>query len=110
MPPAASYELLPLSFELPPRFTVASVELDGERTIYHLADRELDDVVLTLERAGGLSRYDDLTPLAVGGRSAYGSSGGGYSLLAIQDGETDVLYVLTCKYEVSTLVQLGERI
>lgn len=109
-PPPATYELLPLSFDLPPQFTVASVEQDAERTVYRLEDSKLDDVVLTLERSGDISRYDGLTALTVGGRGAFGGSGGGYSLLAIEDAEADILYVITCKYDINTLVLLGESI
>jgi len=109
-PPPPVYETLPLSFDLPAQFTVAAVEQDIEKTVYHLADDKLDDVVLTLERSGDLSRYDMLVALSIGGQDAFGSSGGGYSLLAFEDEESDILYVLTCKHDINTLLLLGASI
>jgi len=102
--------LLPLSFDLPAQFTVASVEQDIERTIYHLKDNMLDDVILTLERSGDISRYDTLVALSISGHNAFGSSGDGYSLLAFTDEGNDILYVLTCKHDINTLVRLSESI
>ena len=110
MIPAEGYEILPLAFSLPGQFSVASVDQDNEKTVYHLTDSKLDDVVLTLEHSGDVSRYDALTEVTIGGRSAFADSGNGYSLLAFTDEESDVLFVLTCKYDVNTLVLLGESI
>ena len=87
---------------------MAAMEQDGEKTIYHLDDSMLDDVVITLERSGDISRYDTLTEIPIGGRNAFGSSGNGYNLLAFVDEDSDILYVLTCKFDINTLVLLGE--
>jgi len=89
---------------------VASVEQDVGKTVYRLTDSKMDDVVMTLERSGDISQYDTLIELSIGGRSAFGSSGNGYSLLAFEDGHSDILYVLTCRYDINTLVLLGESI
>lgn len=108
--PTVAYETLPLSFTLPAQFTIASVEQDLEKTVYHLKDSQLNDVILTLERSGDIARYNNLTALSIGGHSAFGSDSGGYSLLAFADKDSRILYVLTCKYDINTLILLGERI
>ena len=107
---AQPYEILPLSFNMPSQFQMESVEQDVEKTIYRLNDERLDDVVITLERSGDISRYDTLTEVPIGGNNAYGSSGDGYNLLAFIDEDSDILYVLTCKYDINTLVLLGNSI
>ena len=106
----SAYEVLPLSFDIPGQFNIASVEQDVEKTIYHLNDNKLDDVVITLERSGDISRFDTLTELSIGGYNALGSSGNGYNLLAFRDESSDILYILTCKYDINTLVLLSESI
>jgi len=80
------------------------------KTVYRLNDVMRDDVVLTLERSGDISQYDTLTEISIGGNSVFGSSGNGYSLLAFVDTETDIMYTLTCKHDVNTLVLLGYSI
>jgi len=107
---APHYEVLPLSFDIPGRFDMASVEQDAEKTIYHLSDSKLDNVIITLERSGDMTRYDTLTELPIGGHRAFGSSGNGYSLLAFMDEDSDILYVLTCRHDINTLVFLGSSI
>jgi len=108
--PVEPYEILPLSFTIPDRFSVMSVEQDVNKTVYRLNDNKLDDVVITLERSGDLSRYDTLTELTIRGNSAFGSSGNGYNLLTFKDEGSDILYVLTCKYDINTLVLMGNSI
>ena len=108
--PPPAYEILALTFDLPPRFTVASLDQDFAKTVYLLSDRLLDDVTLTMERAGDLTQFSDLAPLSIDGHSAYGSSGDGYSLLAFMDEDSDILYVLTCKHDINTLLHLAKSI
>ena len=110
MPPAEIYEVLPLSFNLPDQFAVSSVDQDVEKTIYSLKDSKLDDVVMTLERSGDISPYDTLFELPIGGHIAFGSSGNGYSLLAFREEESDILYVLSCKHDINTLLVLSKEI
>ena len=110
-PPSSEvYEALPLSFQIPARFTVASVDQDVGITIYHLRDDNLDDVVITLERSGDISKYNDLLEIPVGAGHAFASGGSGYNLLAIMDEGSDILYTLTCRHDVNTLVLLGGSI
>jgi len=104
------YEILPLTFNIPDQFIVSSVEQDVEKTVYHLKDSKLDDVVMTLERSGDVSPYDTLSVLPIGGHSAFGSSGNGYSLLAFREEESGVLFVLTCKHDINTLLVLSKEI
>jgi len=109
-PASGTYEVIPLSFELPEQFTIASTDQDMGKTIYRLSDSMLDDVVLTMERSGDITRYDALAEFTIGGQSVFGSSGAGYCLLAFMDAQTDILYTLTCKYDVNTLVALSGSI
>jgi len=109
-PPAEAYEILPLSFNIPGQFSVASVEQDVNKTIYRLNDNRLDDVVITMELSGDISRYDELTEIQMGRGYAFASSGNGYNLLALRDDGSDILYTLTCKYDINTLVLLGNNI
>ena len=110
-PPSSEvYEVLPLSFQIPDRFTVDSVDQDFGKTIYHLRDDNLDDVVITLERSGDISKYNDLLEIPVGAGYAFASGGNGYNLLAIMDDGSDILYTLTCRHDINTLVLLGSSI
>jgi len=109
-PKAQQSEVLPLSLSIPGQFDMESVAQDGEKTIYHLNDSKLDDVIITMERSGDISRYDSLIEIPIGGHSVFGSSGNGYNLLAFVDEDSDILYILTCKYDINTLVLLGESI
>ena len=109
-PGSEDYEVLPLSFQIPARFTVASVEQDVGRTVYHLRDDYLDDVVLTLERPVDISWIYKLVEVPVGSGFAFAGGGDGYNLLAIMDYDSDILYTLTCRFDVNTLVLLGSNI
>ena len=109
-PPSETYKIIPLSFTLPVQFTVDAVDLDINKTIYHLRDSKRDDVVITLERSGDISRYDDLVEIPLGDSIAFASGGNGYNLLAIMDDEHDILYTLTCRHDINTLVLLGNSI
>jgi len=110
IPRSETYEILPLSFDIPSQFNMASVKQDAEKTIYHLNDDMLDDVVIMLEQSGDISRYNTLTELSISGHNVFGSSSDGYNLLAFIDEDSDILYVLTCKYDINTLVLLGRSI
>lgn len=107
-PSAPVYEILPLSFVVPDQFSVASVEQDVEKTVYYFENSELDNVVMTLERAGDTALFGELTPVSINGYDAYGSSGSGYCLLAFE--KQDILYVLSCKNDINTLVKLSKSI
>lgn len=113
-PPASSsaqpdsYEILPLGFTLPPQFSVNSVELDNGKTVYRLDDSALDPVVMTMQRTAQPLETAQLTPVVIDGRTVYAHSDAAYHLLTFeQDG---IVYELTCKYDINTLVTLSKNI
>lgn len=108
--PSATGQILPLSFSLPAQFTVSKVEQDYEKTVYYLEDENRDPVVMTLELSGDRSAFEQLTPvtLAGTGREAYAHSGQGYQMLCFE--EQGILYTLTCRHDINTLVSFTESI
>ena len=103
-----SYELLSLSFEMPENFSVEKVEQDIEKTIYYLADSRLDDVVMTMEKVSESKEYGELRPLIINDTTVYGASRAEFKILKFE--KDDVLYVLTCKHDINTLLELSENI
>ncbi len=104
----ADTRLIPLSFTLPERMTVASAELDNGESVYHLEDAARDDVVLKLRREPEAESFEGLSPFELDGITAYSVSTPDYKLVAFnKDG---VRYELSCRYELSTLVELSEKI
>lgn len=105
--PAEDYEVIPLSAELPVGFTLSSFEQDREKSIYYLEDLYRDDVVVTLEKSNTVADSDSLVEIDVDGTTAYGFSGGDYSLMTFL--KDDVLYTLTCKHDINTLYRLSQN-
>ncbi len=107
---AQQYDIIPLNATLPDNFTVSAVEQDVARTIYYIDDANEDNVVLTLEDTEGqaLEVPEDLDVIMINGVETYGKYRPDYSVLMFeQDG---IEYVLTCKYDMNTLMELGEAI
>lgn len=105
---AQGFEVIPLSFTLPPQFTQTAFEQDREKSIYYLDDALKDNVVMTLVNASDIPERDALTKLQIGGTDVYAASEEGYRFLTfVSDG---VLYELTCQYDINTLLLLGEAI
>lgn len=102
------YELIPLSFELPEGFAVLSAQQDMEKTVYLLNNTALDDVVLTLEKAEEAYDFSRLTSISLNGVPAYATANCDYKTLAFVKDE--VLHIFTCKYELSTLINLANEI
>lgn len=100
--------LIPLSFTLPPEFQVGDTKLDNGKSVYYLSNRWLDDVVMTLEVSEEGVFRDGLTQIEIGGVMTYGMSGPDYCLLTFE--KEEVVYVLTCKHDINTLVSLGQSI
>ncbi len=106
-------EAIPLHFAMPPSFTVASVETDNGKTIYHLADAAHDDVVLTLEpltaeTALSAEITQGLQAIHINGQTAYGRAQADYSMVTFaKDG---LVYNLTCQYDSHTIITLSESI
>jgi hypothetical protein len=83
------------------------VEQDVGKTIYYLDNTRLDDAVVTLEYAE-LPDISGLTVYEINGQPAYGKYSPDYSaLIFTKDG---ILYELTSKYDINTLMELGEAI
>jgi hypothetical protein len=100
-----AFEVIPLSTALPDGFTQTGFEQDLEKSVYYVEDRYLDDVVVTLETSPSPPDTTGLTQLSLGGTEAYGAQKDGYSLLTFQ--RDDVLYTLTCRHDINTLLRLG---
>ncbi|MDR3120394.1 MAG: hypothetical protein LBU58_03525 [Clostridiales bacterium] len=104
-----AYEVIPLGFTLADGFSIAGVEQDIERTIYYVADARNDDVVITLRQGGGAARAGLWAlEIPIGGerQAAYGVYGADYSLLTFERG--GVVYEMTCKYDLNTLLGLAQ--
>lgn len=101
-------ELLPLTFALPDNFSVADSELDNGKSVYYLADTGLDDVVMTMELDSGGDAFAGLTPVDINGGTVYYKYTRDFSVMAFE--KSGITYVLTCKYDVNTLVPLAEAI
>lgn len=99
--------IIPLSFSLPENLSVADTELDNGQSVYYLSDRYEDNVVMTLEKTD-FEPGEGLTAIRINGSAAYTRATADYQLLTFcKDG---VLYTLTCRYELGTLLNLGEQI
>jgi hypothetical protein len=103
--PSSSFEIIPLSAQLPEGFTQIGFEQDNEKSVYYLSDQFQDDVVVTLEASITPPETTGLTPLSLGETEAYGAQEDGYSLLTFQN--DGVLYTLTCRHDINTLLRLG---
>ena len=102
-------ELIPLSFSLPANFQVSHTELDQGASIYHLTDSKEDNVVMQMEYADTAEPvFASLKPLQIDGNQAYGLSTADYKILTFVHG--DILYTLTCRYDVSTLIDISKNI
>lgn len=110
LPPPAAYEVLPLSIRLPENFTVANQAQDYGKTIYYIEDAFADHVVVTLEKIKDAAPGDKspLREFSIGGETAYGLYTADYSLLTFE--KEDIVYTMTCKYDINTLIRLSEGI
>ena len=99
---------IPLSFALPDNLTIANVEEDRGKSIYYLRDRNMDDVILTLEYIDHPPSHEDLQRININNSTAYVRYLPDYSLMTLdKDG---VRYEMTCRYDVNTLMELGAKI
>jgi hypothetical protein len=101
-----SYEVIPLSADLPYGFVQAGFEQDREKSVYYIEDIYSDDVVLTIEESEETIDDSRLTYVSLGDTDAYGTTTGSYSLLTFK--RDSVLYTMTCRYDINTLVRLGK--
>lgn len=110
--PQQEYEMIELAFELPVNLSVDSVKQDQGKTIYHLKNEDLDDVVLTLEEISDdtipAAINQELEPIPIDQQTAYGMYHTDYSILMFE--KDNLAYTLTCKYDINTLIQLSREI
>ena len=100
------FEVIPLSASLPHGFNQIGFEQDYGKSIYFIEDQHLDNVVIILERPDALPDTSDLVEIDLGGLIAFGTQTDAYSLLTFS--LDDVLYTLTSKHDINTLIRLGE--
>lgn len=105
---AGEYEVIPLSFALPANLSVIGVEQDNAQSVYFLSDQLQDDVVMTLEYSEQGPVTDGLLEIEIDGVSTWGTATADYSLLTFESG--GILYKLTCRHDINTLVDLGRSI
>jgi len=104
-----SVKLIPLSFTLPDNLTVTDSKVDNGASIYYLSDSFADDVVLRMEYSDNAEMvFDSLKPIKIEGNEAYGISTDSYKMLSFVHDE--ILYTLTCKYDINTLIAVSKHI
>ena len=101
----SGFDVIPLSAPLPPGFTQIGFDQDYGKSIYHIEDRQRDDVVIVLERAQLPADTTGLVAISLGGVAAFGKQTDAYSLLTFC--VDDILYTLTSRHDINTLIRLG---
>jgi hypothetical protein len=101
-------QLISLSFQVPTGFTQTGAEQDQGQSIYYFDDQLGDNVVLTLEKPEVPIDESFYTQLDINGASAYAASRDYYQIMMFE--KDDVLYTLTCRYDVNTLLRFSEKI
>lgn len=102
-------EVIPLSFSLPDNFEVAQTEIDQGVSIYYLNNTYDDPVVMQMEYMDTAEPvFNHLQPVHIKGRPAYGLAAADYKILTFV--HDNILYTLTCEYDINTLVSISENI
>lgn len=110
-PGQTSSELIPLAFSLPENMTVKATMVDQGQSVYLLAERGQDDVVLIMEKWDDQAEAADITEMIVveiNGHQVYVRSEAAYQQLICYQG--DLVYRLTCRYDINTLLPVAEKI
>lgn len=109
-PPEQTYAVIPMGFSPGEQFAVTGFEQDISRSIYYLENTYRDDVVLTLEylEHAGAQDYTGLDRIPIGSETVYGTYRAAYSMITFE--KEDVVYTMTCKYDINTLIELSEVI
>ena len=105
---ANSPQVISLTLRLPERMSVSSSEQDRNQSVYRLADRYGDNVVMTLENGDGSFTGSGMNAVQIEGKTVYCLSGDYYNMVIFQ--QKGVLYTMTCHYEMDTLYELSEKI
>jgi len=104
-------ELILLAFSLPENLTVKESMVDQGKSVYLLADRLRDNVVLTMEKLEAPAEAADtaeMTIVEINGHQVYIRSDAAYQQLICYQG--DLVYRMTCRYDVNTLLPVAEKI
>jgi len=107
----AGGELILLAFSLPENLTVKESMVDQGQSVYLLADRLRDDVVLTMEKLEAPAEAADIAEMVIveiNGHQVYVRSDAAYQQLICYQG--DLVYRMTCRYDVNTLLPVAEKI
>lgn len=106
-----SGELIPLAFSLPENLTVKESMVDQGQSVYLLADRLQDDVVLIMEQLDAQVEAADtngMMKVEINGYQIYVRSDAAYQQLICYQG--DLIYRMTCRYDINTLLPVAEKI
>lgn len=106
-----SGELIPLAFSLPENLAVKETMVDQGQSVYLLADRLQDDVVLIMEKLDSQVEAADTTELMVveiNGHQVYIRSDAAYKQLICY--QEDLIYRMSCRYDINTLLPVAEKI
>ena len=102
-------ELIPLSYPLPSNFTVVDQKLDNGMTVYQLSDTYNDDVVMQLAYVESIDyEVDGLQEILVNGEPVYAEVENDYQKITFE--KNGIVYILTCKYDINTLLPICENI
>lgn len=105
--PSSADSVIAFTYTLPANLSMENCKQDQGQTIYYLKDQQEDDVIMTLEK-GALPDVSALTRYSVDGYAAYGRETADYQLLLFQ--KEGILYTLTCRYRMDTLLKLAKNI
>lgn len=102
-------EFIPISYPLPSNLSVVNQELDNGMTVYQLEDTYNDDVVMQLAYVESID-YDveGMQEIIVNGESVYAVLENEYQKITFE--KDGIVYILTCKYDINTLLPICENI
>ena len=105
----AAVEMIELTASLPANLSVVNQKVDQGTTIYYLEDLYRDDVVMQMNY-GELAEQDTeaMKKIEVNGKIIYGQDTRTYKKLVFE--ENGIVYVLTCRYDINTLLPICEKI
>lgn len=108
--PTEQIPVIPLGFTPPERFDNTAFAQDDGKSIYYFDDALGDDLVLVMERLDTAELPDIawMEELLINGHQTYGVYLAEYSMLVFE--KDGLLYTLTCKHDLNTLIRMGEAI
>ena len=114
----AAYEMLPLSFDLPPNLSISNVTQDIGQTVFYINEDNSDDIVLIAEKSeeiGGTGAFDEdglvqngLTQIMINSTKVFAVAKADFSYLTFKN--EGIIYSLACKYDYNTIIALCEYI